>query len=236
MVGLLYGTIFYQLGTGTAQSNYTNRLALFFFALIFMILGHQQAIPALFENRLLFYRERGAGAYGGLPYWIASWFLQIPLVFMNVLVFCIILYNMAGLVEGGFGLFFGVMVLTSWTALFLCQLIAALTPSGQSAISFFPVALFFMIAPAGYMVFLPSFPAWIGDWAPYVTFVRFSFQALVLNEFSDNSNLPYGQEYINTLGFNDYDVNQCAPIPLIFLLFFAAALLAALKYVNFEER
>eukprot|EP01035_Chromulina_nebulosa_P017867 gene17867-23483_t len=236
MVGLLYGTIFYNLSTGYSTSDYTNRLSLFFFALIFMILGHQQAIPALFEDRLIFYRERGARAYGAFPYFISSWFLQVPLVAINSLIYCIIIYNMAGLVSGGFGLFYGVMVLTSWTGLFICQLIASVSPTSQSAISGFPVALFFTITFAGYIIFLPSFPAWLSTWAPYISFMRFSFQALVDNEFSNNSELPLGQEYINMLGFNDYTAEQCAPVPIVFALFFATALLVALKYINFEER
>jgi len=143
---------------------------------------------------------------------------------------------MAGLVSGGFGLFYGVMVLTSWTGLFICQLIASVSPTSQSAISGFPVALFFTITFAGYIIFLPSFPAWLSTWAPYISFMRFSFQALVNNEFSNNSNLPLGQEYINMLGFDDYTAEQCAPVPIIFALFFATALLIALKYINFEER
>jgi ABC-type multidrug transport system ATPase subunit len=235
-VGLLYGTVFYQLSTGTENASYTDRLAVMFFSLIFMILGHQQAIPALFEDRLIFYRERGARAYGALPYWISSWFLQIPLVAMNVFVFSLIVYYMVGLTSGGFGLFFGVMVLTSWTGLFNCQLIAAVSPSSQSAISGFPVALFFTITFAGYMIFIPSFPDWLGTWAPYISFMRFSFQALVVNEFKDNDDLPYGNAYIDTLGFEDYSAQTCAPIPLIFMSFFAIVLLYALKCINFEER
>lgn len=236
MVSLLYGTIFYQLGTGTENSCYTNRLSLLFFSIMFMILGHQQAIPALFEDRLVFYRERGARAYGALPYWFSSWFLQIPLVAINVFVFSLIVYYMAGLQSDGFGLFLGVMILTSWTGLYACQLIAAISPSAQTAISGFPVALFFTITFAGYMIFIPSFPTWLESWAPYISFMRFSFQALVVNEFKDNSDLPYGNAYLDTLGFNDYSAQTCAPIPMVFMIFFASLLLAALKYINFEER
>lgn len=201
-----------------------------------MILGHQQAIPALFEDRLIFYRERGSRAYGPLPYWISSWFLQIPIVALNVLVFSIVVYFMTGLKSGGFGLFCGVLIITSWTGLFVCQLIASVSPSAQSAISGFPVALFFTITFAGYMIFIPTFPDWLSSWAPYISFMRFSFQALVLNEFNDNSALPYSQEYINSLGFQDYTASQCAPVPLVFLVVFAALLLLALRSINYEER
>ena len=143
---------------------------------------------------------------------------------------------MVGLKTGGFGMFFGVLLLTSWTGLFVCQLIAAISPSSQTAISGFPVALFFTITFAGYMIFIPTFPDWLSAWAPYISFLRFSFQALVLNEFNDNSDLPLSQVYIDALGFNDYTASQCAPVPIIFLLMFAGLLLVGLRHVNYEER
>lgn len=43
-----------------------SRLSLLFFAIMFVMLGNQQAIPSVFEDRLLYYREKGAHVYG--PY------------------------------------------------------------------------------------------------------------------------------------------------------------------------
>ena len=48
----------------------------------------------------------------------------------------------------------------------------------------------------GFIVYIPKFPSWLGSWAPYVSFMRFSFQALTLNEFQDNSALPLASSYI----------------------------------------
>lgn len=33
------------------------------------MLGNQQNIPRIFQDRLLFYREKGAGVYGSVEYW-----------------------------------------------------------------------------------------------------------------------------------------------------------------------
>jgi hypothetical protein len=41
-----------------------SRLSLLFFAIMFVMLGNQQAIPSVFEDRLLYYREKGAHVYG----------------------------------------------------------------------------------------------------------------------------------------------------------------------------
>lgn len=237
-MGLFYGSIFYHLKNGTATDDYTNRLSLLFFCLMFIVLGHQQAIPALFEDRLVFYRERGARAYGALPYWFSSWFLQIPLIFVNVLVFSAIVYGMANLSNCGgcYGFFFGTLFLCSVTGLFMAQVIASLAPSAQAAISLFPVALFFTVAFAGYIVYIPEFDKWLRVWAPYGSFMRWGFQALVLNELADNGDLPDGQSYIDNLGFESYSKNHCISIIPVFSIAFALVLLCTLKYINFEKR
>lgn len=45
------------------------RVGVIFFSLVFVVLGNQQNIPRIFQDRLLFYRERGAGVYGAWEYW-----------------------------------------------------------------------------------------------------------------------------------------------------------------------
>ena len=104
-----------------------------------MVIGHQQQVPQLFESRLLYYRERGAHAYGAFPFWISSWFLELPQVLINTLIFSAIMYNMSGLsqAEGAYAFFWGVMVLTSTAGLFMAQFIAALAPTAEIAIGIF---------------------------------------------------------------------------------------------------
>lgn len=64
-------------------------------------------------------------------------------------------------------------------------------------------------------MYIPEFPVFLRAWAPYISFLRFAFQALALNELEDNSKLPYGQQYIDTLGFDDFSKGQCIPIMLV---------------------
>ena len=166
-MSLFYGSIYFQLATGTASSDYTNRLGLFFFSLMFMIIGHQQAVPAILDDRLIFYRERGAKAYGPFSYWISSWLMQIPLILGNVLLFSIILYNMAGLNTNSpeeFWYFYLIMLLTSYCGYYVACFISSISPSTQAALSYYPIVLFFSVSFAGFLVYIPQFPAWLGDW------------------------------------------------------------------------
>ena len=238
LIGFFYGTIYYQLPTGTDATDYNNRLSIFFFGLMFVIIGHQQSIPQLLEDRLIFYRERGSKAYGALSYWFSQWILQLPLTFLNVLIFSMIIYLLVGLRPGGgyFFFYYIVMVLASLNGLFVCQLIASVSPSVSAALQIFPALLFFTIAFSGFIIYLPDFPAWLGAWAPYFSFMRFAFQALTLNEFDNNPDLPNGSSYLSNLGFDSVTQSACAAALMMFVLGYAAFLLAALKYIDFEER
>jgi ATP-binding cassette subfamily G (WHITE) protein 2 (SNQ2) len=238
VTGLFYGSIYYQLATGTDSTCYTNRISLIFFSLMFVIIGHQMAIPELLQSRLVYYRERGSKLYDAFPYWISRWFLQAPLVFINVLTYSSIVYNMAGLRNSAdsFVFFVVVMFLTSMCGFFVCQLVAAAAPSAATALSFFPVSLFFTVAFAGYIVYIPQFPSWLGDWGPYGSFMRFSLEGLVLNEFNDNSNLPLESSYIDSLGYNSLTKENCVPILVMFVTLHAFAVFLALRFMNFEDR
>jgi ABC-type multidrug transport system permease subunit len=229
---MFYGSLFWNL----TDTEYVERLSLLFFCLLFMVIGHQQAIPLLFEERLLFYRERGANAYGFFPYWVSSWFMQIPLTALNTLIFTAILYHMAGLRSGGYGVFFVCMLFTSFTALFTSHLIAFLCPTAQTAIGFFPVSLLFGLIFSGYVIYFDDLPIYLRAWAPYSSFARWSFQAAVLNEFQNNPDLPQGEAYIEELSFNTYTRGDCIGFMPIYTVIMAVGALAALRLCNFEER
>jgi ABC-type multidrug transport system permease subunit len=237
-IALFYGTIYFQLKGGTDPSAYTNRLSIMFFSMLSIVVGLQATIPVLIEERLVFYRERGSRAYGALPYWISSWCIQVPLIAVNTLTYCVLLYYLCGLdnSSGKFVFFFFVLLLCSYIGLFACQLIAAIAPNATTAVSFFPVLLFFSVAFSGYIVYIPQFPIFLRAWAPYLSFIRYAFQALVLNEFQDNPELPFQQLYVDSLGFDTLSKWECVPALLAFLGFYAACVFLALKFINFEER
>ena len=80
VVSLFYGTIFIGVGKGGDSSAYFNMLSVLFFSLTNNVMGMQTAVPAMINNRLVFYRERGAMAYGAFPYWISCWITMLPLI------------------------------------------------------------------------------------------------------------------------------------------------------------
>ena len=171
LVSLTYGTVFYDLKSDEA----TERQALFFFSIMFFCMGHMQAIPAMFEDRLLYSREKGAQAYGAVPYWVSSFFFQLPLICINILIFASVVYPLSGLRSdpGCFGIYVLVNALVSITGFFNCQLLACLAPSAQIAVQFFPIAFFFTTTFAGYVVYIPTFPEWLKQWVFFNSMFHF---------------------------------------------------------------
>jgi hypothetical protein len=65
---------------------------------------------------------------------------------------------------------------------------------------------------------------------------RWGFQVLMLNEFEGNTDMALSEVYIEDLGFDDYSKDTCFYILPVFIGFYAALQLGALKYISFEER
>ena len=137
-------------------------------------------------------------------------------------------------------------MLTSVTALFYCQLLAALLPDAQTAVALFPATLFFFIAFGGFIAPIPNLPSWLGSWAPLVSFVRWSYQALIINEFEGNPTNVWPTElalqanpefmFLNRLGFNGYNKWYSVPILLLNCVILRIMTYYVLKYVNHEKR
>ena len=236
IVATFYGSIFLNLSDGTDSTAYFSRMSIFFFSLMFLIMTHQSSIPGMITNRLLFYRERGANAYGALPYWVSTWVTQVPLVFSSTLGFSLVLYWMVGFRAGAFGYFFYFTFAISLCGLFFSQFLAAVSQSSQMALTITPLFLLIIILFAGFIVAIPAFPAWLAYWGPYISFMRWAYQGLVLNEFDGNTDLPLGSQYISMQGFQDQSKEDCAAILFGFIVGMCLSVLMALKYINFEKR
>eukprot|EP00903_Cladosiphon_okamuranus_P016410 g15131.t1 len=251
-IGIFYGALWWRLGLGRISE----RVGLVFFSLVFVTLGNQQNIPKIFQDRLLFYRERGAGIYGASPYWWSIVFGQLPLAMLTTTVYSTLVYIMAGLNTNGFqyGYFVLVMVLCNLIALSLCQTLAAATRLQDTAVALFPVFLFFFLAFGGFIVRLPTLPGYLSSWAPPISFVRWAMEGMVINEFEGHEAaifpVPRGmpttptviyRSFLDAYGYGERDdrtdvLAQVVWILLGNLVLFRLLTLACLKYVTFERR
>lgn len=236
-MGLLYGSIYFQLCTGTDQSCYNNRLSLFFFGILDQLFVHADTALLIHNERLMFYRERGAKAYGAFTYWFT---LIVPALLFQFLIYPFtgtIIYLMDGLREGHFGNYFFINLLSNYMSLFIFGFISSISSSTEVSLTILPLFQIMNTLFAGYTVYLPDLPGFEGRWLPYIVWYRYAFQALVLNEFKGNNELPKAADYLELLGFNkEFSFTGCVFILLAFLGFFALAFYLALRFVDFEKR
>jgi hypothetical protein len=240
IVGFLFGSLFFALDTGAdCDSNcYSNRLSLLYYCVLMSVMGRIAVVTGLFHDRLVFYRERASNAYGSLPYCLSVLLPRMLLCLPSVLSFALAMYPMTGLrtEQGRFGMFFLVMLLTHQCSLLMSYMIVAIASSSTVAISYFPAFLVFNMFYAGFVVYIPVMPDWQGSWIPYLSFFRYAFQGLVLNELQHNNNLPEGHDYINQLGFDTISLTGCCGALLLFMPLLFGTFYLAITYVDFEER
>jgi ABC-type multidrug transport system permease subunit len=138
--------------------------------------------------------------------------------------------------SGPFFTFYVFMLVAAYVSLFLCYIIASIAPSSEVALSYFPICGLFILLYAGYAIYIPDMQSWQKAWAPCLSFYRFAFQGMVLNEFQNNSDLPDSHQYISDMGFDTISIQGCFAIIVLFLFAHAIGLYLVLKYVDFEER
>ena len=137
--------------------------------------------------------------------------------------------------------------MTSLNGLFFSQLLSVLCPSQQTAITLFPALLFFFISFAGYIVQLQSLPTWISSWAPLISFVRFGFAALAINEFKDNltifpdvnlfvTNKVQYDKFAELYGFEDFSKSSCVLFLVVSMAVFRLLTFLAVRYIRWEKR
>lgn len=131
--------------------------------------------------------------------------------------------------------------------LYFCQFVSLISPNAQVAVSVFPAALFLVVAFAGFVVRLPSLPGWLGSWAPIISFARWGFQGLVINEFRGNTKIDYYevipihvpdayQTFIENFGFEGYSKYDTLPILATCLAILWLVTYVPVKFVSFEKR
>lgn len=232
--------MYYQLDTGEDcdRSCYFDRTSLLFYSVMLLVMGRMPIVSALFVDRPIFYRERSSGAYGTFAYFVSLVLPRLPLLALNVLCYSLGAYTMPDLRAGAdhYFVFFVLMLLAGFCGLFFAYLVMALSPNTAVALSYFPIVLLTNLLYAGYMVFLPTMADWQSSWLPYLSFCRYAFQGLVLNELQHNGDLPESHSYIQQLGFDTISVQGCVGALLLCVVLSAGALYLALAYVDFDER
>lgn len=177
MIGIVFSgqavTTYPFYTNGVPNSEIANVSALLFFAMAYCLQANMQAIPYLCLKNQIYKRELAAYAYAPAPYWLVATVVNLPILFVNHIVFTVIAFfscqfpNNAGYFVYFTFLLFLTNVMSYTTAMFL----AAATGSQTVAFAIFPVTFLFIATFSGFSIAVDDVPAfWC--WAIYVSYGR----------------------------------------------------------------
>ncbi|KAK1370267.1 hypothetical protein POM88_036359 [Heracleum sosnowskyi] len=97
-IALMFGTIFWDLGAKRrTRQDLFNSMGSMYSAVMFVGLQNAATVqPVVAVERTVFYRERAAGMYSSLAYALAQVLVEVPYIFLQTVVYGVIVYSMIG--------------------------------------------------------------------------------------------------------------------------------------------
>jgi len=227
-----------------AQSIQSTAAVLFFFC---ALCGYGAAayVPSLTLERALFYRERADGLYFGITYYLSKFIEEAVLCTITSLVFSAVVFFAMSL-KGSFLIFVAVYFLTSMVGIALAYAVAAVAPNMEAANALLPTYVTTCMYFGGLFLVFDKIPdGWF--WYSWTSFLRYSWGALMLNQFKNQatgeSNMFYEDgKAINILDFYGMDegvmsdLGTCTGILAGLCIFFGALGALGVTYVSHVKR
>ncbi|KAH9022163.1 pleiotropic drug resistance ABC transporter [Lactarius pseudohatsudake] len=236
---ILIGSVFFRLKDETAK--FFSRGSILFFALVWTALSAMAEIPALFVQRPIVVKHARAAMYHPFIEAAALTIVDVPITFVTIMIFSIILYFMVGL-QSTVSQFFTFFLFVCTMALVMKAMfrsVAAAVGDPAPAQTLGGLVQLILVLYTGYTIPKPSM---IGAlrWITYINPIRYGFEGLISNEFhtlnGTCSNLvPSGTGYENVSLANQV-CGTVGSIPAIsggttaFLVGFGIAFVAALLF------
>ncbi|XP_010254255.1 PREDICTED: ABC transporter G family member 39-like isoform X3 [Nelumbo nucifera] len=188
VIALMSGITFWDLGSKRSRhKDLFNAIASMYIGILFIGTQNASSVqPVVAVERAVFYRERATGMYSALPYAFAQVAVEMPYVFIQTLIYGLIVYSMIGFewtltkfVQYMFFMFFTFLYFT-----FYGMMAVAMTPNQNIAAvlstSFYSVWSLF----SGFLVPLTRLPMWL-RWYAWVCPVAWTLYGLVASQYGD---------------------------------------------------
>ncbi|KAL5538741.1 hypothetical protein UlMin_046004 [Ulmus minor] len=246
-IGLLFGTLYWDLGgKRTKPQDLFNAMGSMYTAVFFIGVQNASSVqPVIGVERTVFYREKAVGMYSSFPYSFAQVMVEIPYIFCQAAVYCVLVYAMIGFEQTAekffwylFFAFFSMLYFTLYG-----MMAVAVTPNLNLAAivstAFYGIWNLF----SGFLIPEPRMPVW-WRWYYWTNPVAWTLYGLTVSQFGDVNEVLGGSEPPETVkeylrrffGFkHDFlgvvaTVNVC--LPVAFALIFALSI----KAFNFQKR
>ncbi|KAL3726504.1 hypothetical protein ACJRO7_031406 [Eucalyptus globulus] len=244
-IALMFGTMFWDLGSKTTRSqDLMNAMGSMYAAVIFLGVQNAASVqPVVAVERTVFYRERAAGMYSALPYALAQVLIEVPYVLVQAISYGIIVYAMIGF-KWTVAKFFWYLFFMSFTLLYFTyygMMAVGMTPNHHiaSIISFAFYAIWNLFS--GFVVPRTRIPIW-WRWYYWACPVSWTLYGLVVSQFGDLTNTLEDtgetvEEYMRDyFGYRHDFLGAIAGAMIGFTMLFAFVFAISIKILNFQRR
>ncbi|OQE05791.1 hypothetical protein PENVUL_c022G01623 [Penicillium vulpinum] len=179
---LIVGSLFYNL-PDTSNGVFT-RGGVMFFILLFNALLAMAELTAAFESRPILMKHKSFSFYRPAAYALAQVVVDVPLVFIQVVLFDLIVYFMANLSRTASQFFINLLFIfiLTMTMYSFFRALGALCASLDVATRLTGVAIQALIVYTGYLIPPWKMHPWL-KWLIWINPVQYAFEALMANEF-----------------------------------------------------
>lgn len=184
--GLIVGSLFYGQSLNTEGA--FSRGGTVFFSILFLGWLQLSELMKAVSGRAVVARHKDYAFYRPSAVAIARVITDFPMLLLQVVIFCIIMYFMTNLDVNisKFWIYLLFVYTTTICVTALYRMFASLSPTIDDAVRFSGLALNLLIIYTGYVIPKPQLIGqyiWFG-WLYYVNPVGYSFEAVISNEFA----------------------------------------------------
>ncbi|KAI3875052.1 hypothetical protein MKW98_019625, partial [Papaver atlanticum] len=245
VIALMFGTIFWDLGTRTSQrQDLFNALGSMYAAVLFLGVQNTSSVqPVVAVERTVFYRERAAGMYSALPYAFGQVVVEIPYILIQSLVYGVIVYAMIGFewTPAKFFWYIFYMFFTLCYFTFYGMMTVAVTPNQNIAAiigsAFYGLWNLF----SGFIIPRTKIPIW-WRWYYWACPVAWTLYGLAVSQFGDIQTTMVDTGVTVEFFMQDYfgfkrDFQPVVAVVVVgFTVLFAFIFAFAIKTFNFQRR
>lgn len=213
---LIAGSLFYAAGSsGKMHSGLLfARSGALFFSLMHNSLISMSEVTESFQGRPILTKHKSFGLFHPAAFCIAQIAADVPIILVQITMWALPLYFMAGLTMAADAFF------TYWIVLFtitMCmtaffRAVGASFPNFDAASKVSGLMVKAFITYTGYMIIKPKMHPWLG-WIYWINPLAYGFDALLSNEFHSKVIPCVGVNLIpNGPGYNNTDYQSCAGV------------------------
>ncbi|XP_047944619.1 pleiotropic drug resistance protein 1-like [Salvia hispanica] len=243
-IAIIFGSMFWDLGSKReTQQDLFNAMGSMYAAINFLGFQYGSTVqPVVAIERTVFYRERAAGMYSALPYAFSQFLIEIPYVFVQSLIYGVIVFSMMGFPWSAekfawfiYFLFFSLLYFVLYG-----MMTVAVTPNHNIAaiVSSFFYGIWNLFS--GFIIPRPSMPVW-WRWYYWATPVSYTLYGFIVSQFGEiesemDTGVTVKQFLEDYFGFEHDMLGVVAAILCGFVVLFTFIFAYSIKTFNFQRR